>query len=603
MDFLQDAFLTVLNMSITASYVAVVVMVARLLLKKAPKVFSYVLWSVVLFRLLCPFSFSSEFSLFSLMQAPQSGFSTMEHVPRSISMMDSPAIDTGVDSFNAIVNTSLPSPVPGASINPIQLWIALGTMIWLLGAAVLLAYGIISCISLKKKIRMATLVSGNVYETDLIRSPFVWGFVKPRIYLPVTLGDHEREYILLHEGIHIQRLDYLVKPLWFLALVFHWFNPLMWLCFSLMAKDMEMSCDEQVMAKMSGGGKAAYSSSLLAMAIDRRMPSPIPLAFGESNVKARIKNILNYKKPVFWVVTASIAVVILLVVALVSNPAEDPGRDGGSGGEMAGYDMEALIESKTPYIGNNAKVVALIDAMPLPKGVTRDKVELSTSEEPYGMTIHYKLAKDSWEINGEKFFRNSVMLLALIDNAGFVTHTGQWGDEFSFVFQFTHTQEDAEEIIGGDIRRYAENSQGLQELIQIVQTADTARLMGSTRSLELYVWRKPELTGNNDIYYTLLRHTNRRKEEHEVYDLSIATSDIGEIRRQIANYGFEHVHLLVSHPLHISKEEMDEITNRIEMKNGSMEVGTGWFEGDDSDTSSSTGGVDGPKRVSISPVN
>jgi len=595
MDFLQDAFLTILNMSITASYVAVVVMLARLLLKRAPKLFSYILWSVVLFRLLCPFSFTSEFSLFSLMQAPQSDSSAMEYVPRNIVMMDSPVVDTRLDSVNAIVNTSLPAAIPTASAHPLQIWMALATMIWLFGAAVLLTYGIISCISLSNKIRMATLVSGNVYETDLIRSPFVWGFVKPRIYLPVTLGEQEREYILLHEGIHIRRLDYLVKPLWFLALIFHWFNPLIWLCFSLMAKDMEMSCDEQVMAKMSGGGKAAYSSSLLALAMDRRMPSPIPLAFGESNVKARIKNILNYKKPVFWVMIASIAVVILLVLVLVPNPIKDSGRSEDSGENMVGYDVEALIENKTPYIGNHVKVVALIDAMPLPYGVTRDKVELSTSEEPYGVTIHYKLDKYNWEINGEKFFRNSVMLFALIDNAGFVTHTGRWNDEFSSAFEFTHTREDAEEIIGEDVRRYAENGQGLQELLQILQTKESIRLMGSTRSLELYVWRKPELTGNNDIYYTLLRRTQRRKEEHEVYDLSIATTDIEEINRQIANFGFEHVHLLVSHPLNISKEEMDAITKRIEMKNGSMGVGTGWFEENNSETSSSTGGVDGPK--------
>lgn len=587
MGFFEETFITILNMSLTASYAAIAVIIARLLLKKAPKVFSYALWSIVLFRLICPFSFSSGFSLFGLLGPVQTGTSIPQYIPQEIGMMRTPTVDTGVDNVNTVLNASLPAATPFASVNPMQALLTLGTLIWLTGAAVLFIYAVISYLRLQKQISMATLVSDNIYETDLIRSPFVCGFVRPKIYLPLSLTGQEREYILSHEQIHILRYDYLVKPVAFLALVLHWFNPLLWLCFSLMTKDMEMSCDERVIQSSLSGQAADYSRSLLALATQKRIPGPSPLAFGESNVKARINNLLNYKKPAFWVVLVSVLAVILLAAALISNPLKGfsiyqhpetylgenslrtPAKvhiiDNTSGEEYtltaakeiaqitaivedmriaekeiskdrsgrldsryriyyyadindspgeyryivhaapvwidnnvkpsyrfnlinqkdiykrieevfagkdgkAAYDMEYLMKNKTQYIGNNSKVVALIDALPLPEGITRSTVKLTTSQAPYGVTISYSMEDDSAQISEGQFLRNSLLLFALIENADEVEHIGHWDNKLlsSIPFRFTYTRGDADRIVGGDIRQFAENQDSLAELIEII---------------------------------------------------------------------------------------------------------------------------------------
>ena len=321
MELLKSVFLSVLNMSVTASLVAVAVIIARLPLKKSPKVFSYALWSAVLFRLVCPFSFSSRLSLLGFMPSSQAGSAPARYIPEDAGMIKLPLVDIAFKRINAAFSSSIPpAAAPLSKLNPMDILIFLGALIWLTGMAVMLVYAAIAYLRLKRRISTATLVSENIYESDLIRSPFVFGFVKPKIYLPLSLTGEEREYILLHEKTHIQRLDYIVKLVAFLVLALHWFNPIMWLCFSLMTRDMEMSCDERVIQKTSGLKVTSYSRSLLALASQKKMPAPGPLAFGESNVKARIKNLLDYKKPAFWLIITSIAIVAVLTVMLVSNP-------------------------------------------------------------------------------------------------------------------------------------------------------------------------------------------------------------------------------------------------------------------------------------------
>lgn len=472
MGFLEEAFIAIMNMSITASYVAIAVIIARLLLKKAPKMFSYALWSLVLFRLVFPFSFSTGFSLLGLIRPAKIGTPFTQYIPQDIGRMVTPTVDTGLDSVNAVFNASLPAATPFASVNPMQIWIVLGSVIWLIGVALLLIYAVISYLSLKKKIDLATLVSDNIYETDLIRSPFVCGLVRPKVYLPLSLTEDERKYILFHEQIHIRRHDYLAKPVAFLALALHWFNPLMWLSFSLMTKDMEMSCDERVMQKRVGDEKTSYSSSLLALATHKKMPSPSPLAFGESNVKARIKNVLNYKRPAFGIIIASVIVVIILAVALISNPLSSFNKEIVAGKDSRDvYDTESLLKNKTLYIGDNSKVVAIIDALPLPKGVARNAIELATSDTPYGVTINYNLEDDSALISEEQFLKNSVLLFALIDNVQEVTHLGHWQNQLlsSTPFRYTYTRADVERIVGGDVRQFAESRESLAELIKVIQ--------------------------------------------------------------------------------------------------------------------------------------
>lgn len=320
MNILQDLFLTILNMSITASFVALGVMLVRLLLRKAPKVFSYILWAAVFFRLICPVSFTSDFSFLSLINTPQN-VSMTEYIPDNLRFMETPAISPELDNVDRMANASLLPAVPTASGNPLPMWTEVFSLIWIAGVLALLIYSVVSYVRTKRRLQTATRVEGNVYETDAISTAFVCGFIRPKIYVPVGVGAVDLAYILEHERTHIRRRDYLIKPLAFLALILHWFNPLMWLSFRLMSRDMEMSCDEGVLSRLGESIKDGYSGSLLSLSLKRTdLLTVNPLAFGESHVKARIINVLNYKKPAFWVIILAVVVVCLAAVAFAANP-------------------------------------------------------------------------------------------------------------------------------------------------------------------------------------------------------------------------------------------------------------------------------------------
>jgi len=343
MSLLQDLFITVVNMSITASYVAIGVILVRLLLKKAPKAFSYILWIPVLFRLVCPFSFDSAFSFFNLINLnTKQGSGVSEFVPQNIGLMYTPAIQSGIGSIDSAANASLPAAVPAASADPMQIWMAVFSLVWIFGVIALLIYSIVSYARIKRKLQTATLVDGNVFETDAIGTAFVCGFIRPKIYVPANIGDANLSYILEHERTHILRKDYLIKPLAFLALILHWFNPLMWLCFALMCRDMEMSCDESVLHKLGDSAKGGYSGSLLALSVKRKgLLAANPLAFGESYVKTRIKNVLNFKKPAFWVIMIAVAAVCSAVVAFTANPFKE--------GTISAEDKRKLADVVSEY--------------------------------------------------------------------------------------------------------------------------------------------------------------------------------------------------------------------------------------------------------------
>ncbi|SHK80085.1 M56 family metallopeptidase [Desulforamulus aeronauticus] len=316
-DFLSALFLKVLNMSITSSYVILFVMIARLFLKKAPKIFSYTLWAVVLFRLLCPFSFSSAFSFLKAV-TPSSG--KMDYISSDVGMMVQPQIETGIDKVNSIVNSSLPAATPYASANPMQIIMFILSVIWVLGVLILVIYSVSSYFLLKQKVSTAMLLQDNIFECENIATPFVLGIINPKIYLPIGLSQTEKSFILRHEQTHIRRLDYIIKPFAFLVLCVHWFNPLVWISFVLMSRDMEMSCDEQVIKELGTEIKKDYSASLLFLAVNRGMINGSPLSFGETGVKGRIKNVLNYQRPTLWVIVAGVIVVAAMVIGLASNP-------------------------------------------------------------------------------------------------------------------------------------------------------------------------------------------------------------------------------------------------------------------------------------------
>lgn len=468
---MTSLFLTILNMSITASYVAIAVIVARMLLRRLPKIFSYLLWSAVMIRLVIPVSFTSSFSLLRLVQpgaTADTGLITF--VPKDIGLQLYPAIDAGLSGINRLVNSSLPAATPAASVNPMQVIIGIGSIIWIIGMAILLLYSVASYLKILARVRTATLVKDHIFETDQITTPFVCGFLKPKIYIPTGMSEPELSYVLLHEQAHIMRRDHLIKPLAFAAVIVHWFNPLIWLSYALMSKDMEMSCDERVVNQMGNQMKGDYAKTLLSLSVSRaRLLTGSPLAFGESHVKQRIQNILSYRQPSAWMVAGSLLVVAALVIGCTANPnpLQQPAQP-----SYAGYNMEKLMANKTLYVGNHSKVGGLISAMPKPTGIQVNELELHTEAPPYGMTISYLMhdatavTKDG-AISGEAFTRNSVLLLSLIDNVDSVTHhivdnTGQYdGASYSVTF----TREKVEELLGEDVRHYAADETSLQQLI------------------------------------------------------------------------------------------------------------------------------------------
>ena len=306
--------LTVLNMSMTASFVILAVCVARLLLKKAPKAISYALWAVVAFRLVIPFSFESMFSLMPIKQNP---------IPQDIVHHPSLHFDTGLDIFDNIMNAALPVSTPDAitSINPLQTLLTIGEIVWVVGIIVMVVYSIVTINLLKHQLKNAKLLMDNIYEADGLKTPFVLGYINPKIYLPTKIKSEEKNYIILHEQVHIKRKDHIVKLFAFLVLCLHWFNPLVWVAFVLMGADMEFSCDEEVLKRLGKEIKKDYSTSLLSFSTNQRIINGSPLAFGEGGVKNRVKNVLNFKKPSTVIIIAAVVIVTAVGVGFMTNKA------------------------------------------------------------------------------------------------------------------------------------------------------------------------------------------------------------------------------------------------------------------------------------------
>jgi beta-lactamase regulating signal transducer with metallopeptidase domain len=243
-------------------------------------------------------------------------------MPRNANAVPIPHdINSGIEVVDSLVNNSLPAPTIGASMNPLQIYVEIGAYIWALGIIVLLVYSLVSILILKRQLKSAELIEKNIYEAKNLKTPFVLGLIKPKIYLPVGLNATERSYILLHEQTHVHRKDHIIKVLAFLILSIHWFNPLVWVAFILMSTDMELSCDERVLRQMNNEDiKKPYVNSLLSLATGKHILNGSSLAFDEGNVRGRIKNVLNYKRPRFWVIVLSIVIVTVAGIGLMANP-------------------------------------------------------------------------------------------------------------------------------------------------------------------------------------------------------------------------------------------------------------------------------------------
>ena len=310
---LEKIFLQVINMSYIASIVIVFILIARLLLVKAPKKYSYILWAVALVRLIIPISFESVLSLVPVNPTP---------ISNDVLNDISPNINTGMLNVDQSISGTLPASDVVASVNPMQVWIFIGSLIWVLGIAIILIYGMVSLIRMKGKLENANCEKDNIYQSDNVTTPFVLGLIQPKIYMPAFLSEFEKEYILLHEQTHIKRFDHIIRFISYLVTCIHWFNPLVWIAFYLSGNDMEMSCDESVVNQLGHRVKKDYSQSLLNFATGRRHLGMTPLAFGEGDTKGRIKNILNFRKPKLYIVAISVIVLMIATFGLLSNPKE-----------------------------------------------------------------------------------------------------------------------------------------------------------------------------------------------------------------------------------------------------------------------------------------
>lgn len=310
-------FLKLLNLSISASWLVLAVLALRLVLRRAPKWVNVLLWGIVALRLMLPFSIESAVSLIPSAETVS---------PAAVQFDPAPTITSGVSVIDNAVNPSLSehfSAVPTASVNPLYVWTEIAGWVWLIGLGAMLLYALVSYLRLRRRVSVSLPIQDHIYLCDAISSPFILGVVKPHIYLPSGLDEVQRQNVLSHERAHLARRDHWWKPLGFALLAVYWFNPVLWLAYALLCRDIELACDERVIRTMDESAVKTYSTVLLACSMLRKAAITCPLAFGEVGVKERVKNALHYKKPAFWVVAASVAACVVVAVCFLTNPPTD----------------------------------------------------------------------------------------------------------------------------------------------------------------------------------------------------------------------------------------------------------------------------------------
>lgn len=324
-------FLKLLNLSISASWLVLAVLVLRLISKRSPKWMNVLLWGIVALRLVLPFSIESALSLIPSAETVS---------PAVVQFAPAPTITSGVSVIDNAVNPSLSehfSAVPTASVNPLYVWTEIAGWVWLIGLGAMLLYALVSYLRLRRRVSVSLPIQDHIYLCDAISSPFILGVVKPRIYLPSGLDEMQRQNVLAHEQAHLARRDHWWKPLGFALLAVYWFNPMLWLAYALLCRDIELACDERVIRTMDESAVKTYSTVLLACSMPRKAAITCPLAFGEVGVKERVRNALHYKKPAFWVVAASVAVCVVVAVCFLTNPPTDTDAAG-----LVGFHLEQV---------------------------------------------------------------------------------------------------------------------------------------------------------------------------------------------------------------------------------------------------------------------
>ena len=389
---MNELFLKIINMSISASWLILAVLILRLVLKKAPKWVNVLLWGIVAVRLICPFSFKSALSLIP----------SAETFPEKVISGPSFDIQTGISPVDNRINDYLGDryfegvTVPANNGNNIM---TILTIVWIIGILLLGAYTIISYRRLHREIDTAVHYRDNIFQSENVSSPFVLGIINPRIYLPFSMNEQNLEHVVAHEQAHIRRKDHWWKPLGFLLLTIHWFNPLMWLSYVLLCRDIELACDEKVIKELDNEQRADYTQALVACSVNRRMIAACPLAFGEVGVKERVKSVMNYKKPAFWVIILAVIACVVVVVCFLTNPKQDS------------YTLRIVVPagSQEEFVYSDEEVSTIKNSIKIWSGDGLGDTEVllspvnETTETGYtatylthGMPVEFDAEKDTW---------------------------------------------------------------------------------------------------------------------------------------------------------------------------------------------------------------
>ena len=389
---MNELFLKIINMSISASWLVLAVLILRFVLKKAPKWINVLLWGIVAIRLICPFSFESTLSIIP----------SAETIPLNIGVDTTPTINSGISAINNAVNPIISqsnTPMAGASINPLQITIGIYEYIWIFGMIALALYTAISYWRLRRKVDTAVRYKDNIFQSENVSFPFVLGIIKPRIYLPFKMNGQYLEHVVAHEQAHICRKDHWWKPLGFLLLMIHWFNPLMWLAYVLLCRDIELACDEKVIKELGNEQRGDYTQALVACSVNRRMIAACPLAFGEVSVKERVKSVMNYKKPALWVIIIAVIVCVGVAVCFLTNPKQDS------------YTLRIVVPagSQEKFVYTDEEVSTIRNSIKIWSGDGLGDTEVilspvnKTTETRYtatylthGMPVEFDAEKDTW---------------------------------------------------------------------------------------------------------------------------------------------------------------------------------------------------------------
>lgn len=431
---MTELFLRILNMSIAASWLVLAVLGIRLILRKAPKWVCVLLWGIVAIRLACPFSIESAFSLIP----------SAETIPENVLSGTGFQIQTGIAPVDGTMNNYLGSRdfenVTATAGSSVKVFSAL-SIVWLIGSLLLITYAAISYWRLQRKVDTAVLLRENIFQSELVDSPFVLGIIKPRIYIPFQLDDLNIEYVIAHEKTHIRRWDHWWKPLGFLLLAVHWFNPLIWIAYVLLCRDIELACDEKVIQKLNSEQRAEYTQTLILCSVNRGRITACPLAFGEIGVIERVRSVMNYKKPAAWAIVLAIIACGTLTVCFLTNPVESvsvemnmPSKETTTsviGFEKSNLSQQGKVEEQIQIVYEQIETLLII-IQASPSGIygSEDHIEAHQAEFTelcsYGeYTLQYCFSE--LLSHGQFVLRSRIMACVCHEIAV------QWGDELLMI--------------------------------------------------------------------------------------------------------------------------------------------------------------------------